>query len=335
MVMKPEPWGEALDALRRSTRRPRCSSRRPAGAPFTQALAARARRPRPPGRRVRPLRGHRPAGPRRRRHGVPTSARSRSATTCSTAARSRPPAMLEAVVRLLPGFMGNPELARRGVPRGRPPRVPRLHQARLLARPRGPARPALRRPRRDRRLAPRRVRTAHRRPPPRSRPSGGAVGLADTDLEIRPATRADAGELFTLTRACWLQEQWANPGVGDPCARGVLRRRDPWSGRLDDPRRRRRRPDRRVRPRPGRRSRGGGVGRRPGDGRARPPGSRAGRRLLALIEEAAPAEVTSYSLFTARAAPTTSGCTRRRATGSAVRPRVRRARSVMTKPRRP
>src|SRR6185503_9317987 len=40
-----------------------------------------------------------------------------------------------------------------------------------------------------------------------------SVGLGGLDLEIRLATRADAGELFTLTRACWLQELWANPGV--------------------------------------------------------------------------------------------------------------------------
>ena len=42
------------------------------------------------------------------------------------------------------------------------------------------------------------------------------VALGGLDLEVRLATRADAGELFTLTRACWLQELWANPGVVVP-----------------------------------------------------------------------------------------------------------------------
>ena len=53
-------------------------------------------------------------------------------------------------------------------------------------------------------------RTAQRRPdllPPTSLP-GGEV--------IAPAVPADAGELLTLQRACWVQEQQANPGVHIP-----------------------------------------------------------------------------------------------------------------------
>ena len=49
MVMRPEPWGDALDARRSATAgaaaAAAASCRRPAGAPFTQAMAARAGRP--------------------------------------------------------------------------------------------------------------------------------------------------------------------------------------------------------------------------------------------------------------------------------------------------
>ena len=60
-----------------------------------------------------------------------------------------------------------------------------------------------------------------------------------------PAVLADAGELYTLQRACWLQELIANPGVEIPALteslddvrRGlgewtVMVARDPGSGRL-------------------------------------------------------------------------------------------------------
>ena len=177
MVMKPEPWGEALDALRRRRHGRReagrpCSSRPRAGSPFTQALAASSPVTTTSSSPAAATRGSTSASstrpPRRT-----TCARSPSATTSSTAARSRPPPSLEAVVRLLPGLHGQPRVADRGVPRGRPPGVPRLHQARLLARPRGAARAALGRPRGDRGLAPCRVRTTHRRAPTRPRAPGG------------------------------------------------------------------------------------------------------------------------------------------------------------------
>jgi tRNA (guanine37-N1)-methyltransferase len=41
MVMKPEPWGEALDAIVPAGQRPRLVVPTPAGIPFTQELAAR------------------------------------------------------------------------------------------------------------------------------------------------------------------------------------------------------------------------------------------------------------------------------------------------------
>ena len=125
-------------------------------------------------------------------------------------------AMLEAVVRLLPGFMGNPGSL-----------VEESHEDGLLEYPvytkpaswRGRDVPpvllsgdhgaiaAWRHEESVRRTVARRPDLAH---------PAASVGLGDLDVEIRPATRADAGELFTLTRACWLQEQWANPGVVIP-----------------------------------------------------------------------------------------------------------------------
>ena len=57
-------------------------------------------------------------------------------------------------------------------------------------------------------------RTAERRPdllhPSRT------VNVGDTDLELRAAVRADAGELLTLQLACWVEEAQANPGVEIP-----------------------------------------------------------------------------------------------------------------------
>ena len=70
MVMRPEPWGEALDALvdRADTAgHTVLVVPTPGGEPFTQAVAADLASARAPGVRLRPLRGHRPAGPRRGR----------------------------------------------------------------------------------------------------------------------------------------------------------------------------------------------------------------------------------------------------------------------------
>ena len=162
MVMKPEPWGEAIDAILAEADGTADTAGRtvlvvptPSGAPFTQAAAAdlatadrlvvacgryegidqrvvdhyagAARGPRDLARRLRPQRRRgRRAG--RRRGG-------------------RPPAA---------GLHGQRRLAGRGVPRrGRPAGVPRLHQARLLARARRTAGAAVGRPRADRGLAPR------------------------------------------------------------------------------------------------------------------------------------------------------------------------------------
>lgn len=110
-----------------------------------------------------------------------------------------------------------------------------------------------------------------------------------------PATRADAGELLTLQRACWVQEQQANPGVRIPALHEDLSDVQAWmqewttlvlrvAGRLV----------------------GAARGRREGEswdvGRvmAAPDlqGRGLGRLMLVTIEEAAPADVTGYVLFT-------------------------------------
>jgi tRNA (guanine37-N1)-methyltransferase len=59
-------------------------------------------------------------------------------------------------------------------------------------------------------------RTAQRRPDLRH-----PAELLD-DLEVRLVEPADAGELFTLQRACWLQELEANPGVPIPALQETI-----------------------------------------------------------------------------------------------------------------
>ena len=129
-----------------------------------------------------------------------------------------------------------------------------------------------------------------------SRTGGAIAGLAD--LDVRPAVPADAGELFTLQRACWLQELEANPGVDIPALRESLddvRRglgewvvrvaREPSSGRLV----------------------GAVRGKVDSHGEwdigrimVAPDlqGRGLGRALLELVESLAPAEVETYVLFT-------------------------------------
>ena len=146
MVMKPEPWGEALDARARPTAATLVVPT-PAGEPFTQAVARELADPRPPGLRLRALRGHRPAGGRPRgRRGAEvrevSPRRLRAQRRRGGRAgdhRGRRPAAAR--------VHGQRRVAGRGVARGRAAGVPRLHQARVLARPRRPAVLLSRRPR--------------------------------------------------------------------------------------------------------------------------------------------------------------------------------------------
>ena len=122
--------------------------------------------------------------------------------------------MVEAVVRLLPGFMGNAESL-----------TEESHTAGLLEYPvftKPAPGGATRSPRCCCRAttpgSPRGATSS-----PYAAPSS-AVRTSPTPRPLGPATwraccvavPADAGELLTLQRACWVQEQLANPGVRIP-----------------------------------------------------------------------------------------------------------------------
>jgi len=295
MVMKPEPWGEALDLLRGHDGRPTLLVPTPSGVPFTQALA-------------RELAGHDhlvvACG---RYEGIDQRVLDEAATSYDVREISLGDyvlnggevaalAILEAVVRLLPGFMGNPDsLAEESHEDG-------LLEYPVYTRPatwRGRDVPAVLLSGDHAAVAAWRraesVRRTVARRPDLARPAA-AVGLGDLEVRVRPATRADAGEVFTLTRACWLQEQWANPGVVIPALEesfeDAVRGLEEWTTLVAVA---------------GARIVGSARGRLEGEdvwdvGRVMVApdlqGRGLGRHLLARIEEAAPAEVASYSLFT-------------------------------------
>jgi tRNA (guanine37-N1)-methyltransferase len=204
MVMRPEPWGEVLDEL--ATGDTVLVVPTPAGVPFTQAHARELA-----------------AEPHLvvacgRYEGIDQRVLDHAATRVRVLEVSLGDyvlnggevaalAILEAVVRLLPGFMGNPEsLTEESHESGlleypvytRPPSWRGLDVPEVLL---GGDHGAVERWRHTQSLS----RTAARRPD--LLPPSALLGL-DTvaDAEWRPATRADAGELLTLQRACWLQE---------------------------------------------------------------------------------------------------------------------------------
>jgi tRNA (guanine37-N1)-methyltransferase len=209
MVMKPEPWGEALDAVAPDGATLVVPT--PAGEPFRQAVADDLAT---------------------REHLVFACGRyegidQRVLDDASGRLEVREVslgdyvlnggevaalAMIEAVIRLLPGFMGNADsLAEESHADGlleypvytkpaswRGLDVPDV----LLSGDHG----RIEAWRHDQSVR----RTAHRRPD-LLHPSA-----ALDDLEVRDAVPGDAGELYTLQRACWVQEQQDNPGVPIP-----------------------------------------------------------------------------------------------------------------------
>ena len=288
MVMKPEPWGEALDAL--LTPGATLVVPTPGGEPFTQPLA-------------RELAGHEhlvvACG---RYEGIDQRVPDHYAATHDVRELSigdyvlnggevAALVLVEAVARLLPGFMGNAASL-----------VEESHEDGLLEYPsytkpaswRGIEVPpvllsgdhaAIARWRHDQRLR----RTVVRRPDLLP-----ASVLADGE-ELGPAVLADAGEILTLQRACWWQEQQANPGTWVPALHESLDDVRRWlpgwtvltlrrAGRLVAAARARLEGD------------VWDVGRL----MVAPDlqGQGLGRLLLEAIEAAAPDQATTYSLFT-------------------------------------
>lgn len=215
MVMRPEPWGDALDSLMREASILVVPT--PSGIPFTQRLAAEL--------------STKPhlvfaCG---RYEGIDQRVMDHYAATHDVLEISIGDyvlnggevavlAMIEAIARLIPGFMGNaaslaeeshtdglleyPVYTKPATWRGRP--VPDVllsgNHARIDAW----------------RTEQARLRTAARRPdllPPAAVPGGG---------DLTRAVRGDAGELLTLQLACWVPEAQANPVIRIPAHHETL-----------------------------------------------------------------------------------------------------------------
>lgn len=208
MVMRPEPWGEAFDALPLDGATLVVPT--PAGRRLTQSLARElAERP-----RLVFACG--------RYEGIDQRVLDHAATRAEVVEVSLGDyvlnggevaalAVTEAVVRLLPGFMGNPEsLVEESHERGllehpvytRPPSWRGLDVPDVLL---GGDHGAVEAWRADQSLR----RTAERRPD-LVHPS--RVG----EWDIVAAVRGDAGEILTLQRACWVQEALDNDTLDIP-----------------------------------------------------------------------------------------------------------------------
>jgi len=230
MVMKPEPWGEALDELVPDPVGTVLVVPTPSGEPLTQAVA------------------HDLAAADRlvfacgRYEGIDQRVLDHAAGRLQVREVSLGDYVLnggevaalvviEAVVRLLPGFMGNPasltEESHGGSGLLEYPVYTRPATWRGLAVPPvllGGDHAAIAAWRHEQALR----RTAARRPdllhPSRT------LTLAGTDLDVRTAVPADAGELLTLQLACWVEEARANPGTDIPPLRETLEDVSAWLG---------------------------------------------------------------------------------------------------------
>lgn len=213
MVMKAEPWGEALDALIRPDTTVVVPT--PAGTPLTQSLAEDLA-----------TRTHLlfVCG---RYEGIDQRVVDHTAARSEVVEISLGDYVLnggevaalvitEAVVRLLPGFMGNPASI-----------VEESHTGGLLEHPvytkpatwrdlevppvlLGGDHGAIARWRHDEAVR----RTAHRRPDLLHASAVGTTG--EHTWQIETATRADAPELLVLQLACWVQEAIDNDDLGIP-----------------------------------------------------------------------------------------------------------------------
>ena len=289
MVMKPEPWGAAFDELLDEGDATVVFTT-PSGQPFTQAVARElATR----GRLVFAC-GRYEGIDQRVIDEVGTRAEVREISLGDYVLNGGEVAALaitEAVVRLVPGFMGNAASL-----------VEESHEDGLLEYP------VFTKPAswRDREVPPVLLsgdhaaiaawrhdqavrRTAERRPDL----VHGSVLL--DDVEVRPAEPADAGELYVLQLACWVAELHDNPGVRIPALHETLDDLRAWLGR-----------DTVLVARSAGRLVGAVRASLDGDtwevGRLMVApdvaGRGLGRALLERIEELAPAAATTYALFT-------------------------------------
>jgi len=223
MVMKPEPWGEALDDVAADSATLVVPT--PSGVPFDQATAAELA-----------TRAHLvfACG---RYEGIDQRLLDHAATRMEVREISLGDYVLnggevaalviiEAVARLLPGFMGNAESL-----------VEESHQDGLLEYPvytkpaqwRGLDVPEVLLSGDHARIASWRREEALRRTAERRPDLRHPAELLD-GLEFRLVDPADAGELFTLQRACWVQELQANPGVPIPALEETFGDLQGWIG---------------------------------------------------------------------------------------------------------
>ena len=212
MVMKPEPWGEAFDALLEGDAgRTTVVFTTPSGQPFTQAVARElATRD-----RLVFACGRYEGIDQRVLDDVATRAEVREISLGDYVLNGGEVAALaitEAVVRLVPGFMGNAESL-----------LKESHEDGLLEYPvytkpatwRGREVPPVLLSGDHAAIAAWRHDQAVRRTAER-RPDLAHPSVLLDDLEIRPVQPSDAGELYVLQRACWVQEQHDNPDVRIP-----------------------------------------------------------------------------------------------------------------------
>ena len=213
MVMRPEPWGEALDALlgEDPVDGTTVVVPTPSGQPFTQALA----RDLATRERLVFACGRYEGIDQRVLDEIAERAELREVSLGDYVLNGGEVAALavtEAVVRLVPGFMGNAESL-----------VEESHEGGLLEYPvytkpaswRGRAVPPVLLSGDHAAIAAWRHGQAVRRTAER-RPDLLHPSTVVGDVEVRAAVPADAGELHVLQLACWVQEMHDNPGVRIP-----------------------------------------------------------------------------------------------------------------------
>ena len=293
MVMLPEPWGRALDDL--ATERSVLVVPTPSGEPFRQSVAAELARE----EHLVVACGRYEGIDQRVLDDAVTRIRVREVSLGDYVLNGGEAAALvvtEAVARLLPGFMGNPaSLAEEShgsdglleYPVYTKPAIWRGHEVPAVLRSGDHARIAAWR--HEQALA----RTAARRPDLLH--VSRTLSVGDLEAQVSPATPADAGELLTLQLACWVTEQQDNPGVRIPALHEDLDDVSAWlrswttvvvrsGGRLVA----------------AARARLEGTTWEVGRLMVAPDlrGRGLGRRLLALVEDAAPPEARRFALFT-------------------------------------